>query len=113
MNRATRKHGLQVRTRCGVKPEAAALNPTIRKFRTVARDGAWTLESLSAQHKAQLASKNKKGKIMSQHEVNNIAGRLSLRPPQSEPLAKLANAIDASKRLVDYLSFELASRERN
>ncbi|MFZ3084398.1 DEAD/DEAH box helicase family protein [Rhodoferax ferrireducens] len=33
---------------------------------------------------------------MSQREVNNIAGRLSLRPPQTESLAKLARAIDAS-----------------
>lgn len=33
---------------------------------------------------------------MSQREVNAITGRLSLRPPQSESLAKLASAIDAS-----------------
>ncbi|CAN5485053.1 DEAD/DEAH box helicase family protein [soil metagenome] len=33
---------------------------------------------------------------MSQREVNHIAGRLSLRPPQTESLAKLASAIEAS-----------------
>lgn len=31
---------------------------------------------------------------MSQREVNAIAGRLSLRAPQTESLAKLANAIE-------------------
>jgi hypothetical protein len=40
-------------------------NSTIRKFRTVARQGAWRLESLVAQRKTlatiQPASKNKKG----------------------------------------------------
>jgi len=33
---------------------------------------------------------------VSQREVNPIAGRLSLRPPQTESLAKLASAIEAS-----------------
>ena len=37
---------------------------------------------------------------MSQREVNNIAGRLSLRPPQSESLAKLASAIEASPAML-------------
>jgi type III restriction enzyme len=37
---------------------------------------------------------------MSQREVNNIAGRLSLRPPQTESLAKLASAIDASPAML-------------
>lgn len=37
---------------------------------------------------------------MSQREVNNIAGRLSLRPPQTESLAKLASAIEASPAML-------------
>ena len=37
---------------------------------------------------------------MSQREVNAIAGRLSLRPPQTESLAKLASAIDASPAML-------------
>ena len=37
---------------------------------------------------------------MSQREVNNITGRLSLRPPQSESLAKLASAIEASPAML-------------
>jgi len=37
---------------------------------------------------------------VSQREVNNIAGRLSLRPPQSESLAKLASAIEASPAML-------------
>ena len=37
---------------------------------------------------------------MSQREVNNIAGRLSLRPPQTESLTKLACAIEASPAML-------------
>ncbi len=37
---------------------------------------------------------------MSQREVNAITGRLSLRPPQSESLAKLASAIEASPAML-------------
>ena len=37
---------------------------------------------------------------MSQREVNAISGRLSLRPPQSESLAKLASAIEASPAML-------------
>jgi type III restriction enzyme len=37
---------------------------------------------------------------VSQREVNNIAGRLSLRPPQTESLAKLASAIEASPAML-------------
>jgi type III restriction enzyme len=37
---------------------------------------------------------------MSQREVNAIAGRLSLRPPQTESLAKLASAIEASPAML-------------
>ena len=37
---------------------------------------------------------------MSQREVNNIAGRLSLRPPQTESLTKLASAIEASPAML-------------
>lgn len=37
---------------------------------------------------------------MSQREVNAIAGRLSLRPPQTESLVKLASAIDASPAML-------------
>lgn len=37
---------------------------------------------------------------MSQREVNNIADRLSLRPPQTESLAKLASAIEASPAML-------------
>ena len=37
---------------------------------------------------------------MSQREVNAIAGRLSLRAPQTESLAKLASAIDASPAML-------------
>ena len=37
---------------------------------------------------------------MSQREVNTIAGRLSLRPPQTESLAKLASAIEASPAML-------------
>ncbi|MBI5907373.1 MAG: DEAD/DEAH box helicase family protein [Burkholderiales bacterium] len=37
---------------------------------------------------------------MSQREVNSIAGRLSLRPPQTESLAKLASAIEASPAML-------------
>jgi type III restriction enzyme len=37
---------------------------------------------------------------MSQREVNTIAGRLSLRPSQTESLAKLANAIEASPAML-------------
>ncbi len=37
---------------------------------------------------------------MSQREVNAIAGRLSLRPPQTESLAKLAGAIEASPAML-------------
>ncbi len=37
---------------------------------------------------------------MSQREVNAIAGRLSLRPPQTESLSKLASAIDASPAML-------------
>ncbi|MDB5868187.1 MAG: type restriction protein res subunit [Polaromonas sp.] len=37
---------------------------------------------------------------MSQREVINISGRLSLRPPQSESLAKLASAIEASPAML-------------
>ena len=37
---------------------------------------------------------------MSQREVNNIAGRLSLRPPQTESLVKLASAIEASPAML-------------
>ncbi|MDO8439974.1 MAG: DEAD/DEAH box helicase family protein, partial [Polaromonas sp.] len=36
----------------------------------------------------------------SQREVNNIAGRLSLRPPQTESLTKLASAIEASPAML-------------
>lgn len=61
MTRATCKCGLQVRTHCGVAPEAVVLSATIRKFRTVAREGAWNLESLLDQRKSYIASKNKKG----------------------------------------------------
>ncbi|UUZ69840.1 DEAD/DEAH box helicase family protein [Polaromonas sp. P2-4] len=39
---------------------------------------------------------------MSQREVNAIAGRLSLRPPQTESLAKLASAIDASPAMLQH-----------
>ena len=39
---------------------------------------------------------------MSQREVNNIAGRLSLRPPQTESLPKLARAIDASPAILQH-----------
>lgn len=60
MTRTTCKRGLQVRIRCSVAPEAAVLNATIRKFRTVAQEDAWRLKSLMAQRKAQ-AGKNKKG----------------------------------------------------
>ena len=61
MTRTTCKRGLQVRMRCGVKPVPALPDATIRKFRTVAREGAWRLESLLAQRKTLPASKNKKG----------------------------------------------------
>ncbi|MEI8326203.1 MAG: DEAD/DEAH box helicase family protein [Betaproteobacteria bacterium] len=37
---------------------------------------------------------------MSQREVNAITGRLSLRPPQSESLSKLASAIEASPAML-------------
>ena len=37
---------------------------------------------------------------MSQREVNAISGRLSLRPPQTESLAKLASAIEASPAML-------------
>jgi type III restriction enzyme len=37
---------------------------------------------------------------VSQREVNAISGRLSLRPPQSESLAKLASAIEASPAML-------------
>ena len=37
---------------------------------------------------------------MSQREVNAISGRLSLRPPQSESLVKLASAIEASPAML-------------
>ena len=39
---------------------------------------------------------------MSQREVNAIAGRLSLRPPQTESLTKLANAIDAAPAMLQH-----------
>jgi len=39
---------------------------------------------------------------MSQREVNAIAGRLSLRPPQIESLAKLASAIKASPAMLQH-----------
>lgn len=39
---------------------------------------------------------------MSQREVNAIAGRLSLRQPQSESLARLARAIDASPGMLQH-----------
>ena len=39
---------------------------------------------------------------MSQREVNAIAGRLSLRPPQTESLAKLASAIEASPAMLQH-----------
>ena len=57
-------HGLtgRGRMRCGVAPATAVPNATIRKFRTVAREGARRLESLVAQRKAQPASKNRKGR---------------------------------------------------
>ena len=62
---ATCKGGLQVRTHCGVKPETVVFNAIIRKFRTVAREGAWHLKSLVAQRQTsplvQPTSKNKKG----------------------------------------------------
>ena len=65
VTRTTCKFGLQVQARCSVKPEAADFNATIRKFRTVAREGAWNLESLVARRKTlsivQPISKNKKG----------------------------------------------------
>lgn len=65
MTRTTCKRGLQVRMRCGVKPEPALPDATIRKFRTVAREGAWNLESLVARQETlsfvQPISKNKKG----------------------------------------------------
>ncbi|MDP3654294.1 MAG: hypothetical protein Q8R67_21725 [Rhodoferax sp.] len=37
---------------------------------------------------------------MSQREVHNIASRLSLRPQQSESLAKLSSAIEASPAML-------------
>ena len=37
---------------------------------------------------------------MSQREVNALAGRMSLRPPQTESLAKLASAIEASPAML-------------
>ena len=65
VTRTTCKCGLQVQARCSVKPEATDFNATIRKFRTVAREGAWNLESLVARRKTlsivQPISKNKKG----------------------------------------------------
>ena len=39
---------------------------------------------------------------MSQREVNAIAGRLSLRAPQTESLAKLANAIEAAPAMLSH-----------
>lgn len=39
---------------------------------------------------------------MSQGEVNAITGRLSLRPPQSESLAKLASAIEAAPAMLQH-----------
>ncbi|MDO9402386.1 MAG: DEAD/DEAH box helicase family protein [Polaromonas sp.] len=39
---------------------------------------------------------------MSQREVNAIAGRLSLRPPQTESLAKLARAIEAAPAMLKH-----------
>ena len=60
MTRATCKRGLQVRMRCGVKPEPALPDATIRKFRTVAREGAWNLESRGIKHQTQPTRKSKK-----------------------------------------------------
>jgi len=37
---------------------------------------------------------------MSQRELNAIAGRMSLRPPQTESLTKLASAIEASPAML-------------
>ena len=37
---------------------------------------------------------------MTQREVNALAGRMSLRPPQTETLAKLASAIEASPAML-------------
>ena len=37
---------------------------------------------------------------MTQREVNALAGRMSLRPPQTESLAKLASAIEASPAML-------------
>ena len=37
---------------------------------------------------------------MSQREVNALAGRMSLRPPQTESLGKLASAIEASPTML-------------
>lgn len=62
LNRATCKHGLQVRTRCGVKPEPAPSDATIRKFRTVARKGACRLKSLVALSKTHATGKTKREK---------------------------------------------------
>ena len=39
---------------------------------------------------------------MSQREVNAIAGRLSLRPPQTESLTKLASAIEAAPAMLQH-----------
>ena len=39
---------------------------------------------------------------MSQREVNAITGRLSLRAPQSESLAKLARAIEAAPAMLKH-----------
>ncbi len=39
---------------------------------------------------------------MSQREVNAIAGRLSLRAPQTESLAKLASAIEAAPAMLKH-----------
>ena len=37
---------------------------------------------------------------MAQREVNALAARMSLRPPQTESLAKLASAIEASPAML-------------
>ena len=37
---------------------------------------------------------------MTLREVNALAGRMSLRPPQTESLAKLASAIEASPAML-------------
>ena len=47
--------------RCGVAPATDVPNATIRKFRTVAREGARRLESLVARRMAHLADMSKKG----------------------------------------------------